>query len=431
MSKLLINGPSRIEGTVTPGGNKNAVLPMIAAAVLTDQEVILHNVPDILDVRNMLAVAETIGVTIKREKTADTVILKADTLSTTDIPPELCNRTRTSLLFAGPLTARFGHATLGIPGGDVIGRRRLDPHFYGLKKLGLDVETAPAAFCFARQGKLEGAEMFLDEASVTATEHIMTAAVLATGKTILRNAACEPHVFQLAELLNKMGAKITGAGTNIIEIEGVPSLHGAEITVESDYVEAASFLSLAAATGGRIEITGSISPHNYWMTRRIFEKFSCSFTVRPGLLSFAATGNLQIVPDFNNAIPCISDGPWPQFPSDMMSCIVAMATQATGTVLFFEKMFESRLFFVDKLNAMGASAIICDPHRVVIAGPARLHGIEMSSPDIRAGMAMVVAACSAYGRSSIANIDMVKRGYSDLTLKLQSLGVDCQEIAGN
>lgn len=430
MSRLLINGPSRISGSITPGGNKNAVLPMIAAALLTDEEVILHNAPDILDVRNMLLVANSLGVKYRRIDDS-TLIIRADNLTANHISREDSHLTRTSLLYAGPLTARTGGASLCFPGGDFIGRRRLDPHFYGLRKLGITMEMQDDCFVFCRNGSLSGAELFLDEASVTATEHILMTACLAKGQTTIRNAACEPHVAQLADLLNGMGAKISGAGTNIIIIEGVDSLHGAEITIESDYVEAGSYLALCAATGGHLEINGTISPHNYWMMRRIFERFNCQFTITPGHIDFTAPERLTIAPDFNNAIPVISDGPWPQFPSDMMSCFVSLATQASGTVLFFEKMFESRLYFVDKLIAMGANAIVCDPHRVVIAGPARLHGITMTSPDIRAGMAMVVAACCADGQSQIDNIDMVKRGYSDLTAKLQSLGIDCREIPGN
>ncbi len=427
MPDLLINGPARLRGELEPGGNKNAVLPMIAAALLTDDDVILHNAPDILDVRNMLAVSDSLGVTSHRSAPS-TLVIRADGLKQTVISRELSHLTRTSLLFAGPLAARTGEATLSFPGGDFIGRRRLDPHFYGLQKLGLELELSDDGFTFRRRGPLRGTELFLDEASVTATEHILMTACLAEGQTTIRNAACEPHVAQLADLLNTMGANIQGAGTNIIVVEGVPRLHGGEITIESDYVEVASYLALCAATGGSLEVNGNILPHTYWMTRRVFERFNGRFTVTPGHISFKSEAPLTVAQDFNHAIPVIADGPWPQFPSDMMSCFIALATQASGTVLFFEKMFESRLYFVDKLIAMGANAIVCDPHRVVISGPSRLHGVEMTSPDIRAGMAMVIAACCAHGQSRISRIDMVKRGYANLTAKLQALGLDCEEI---
>ena len=424
MTLLTIHGPARIGGTITPGGNKNAVLPAIAAAVLTPEDVHIHNVPDIVDVRNMLAIIRALGGSA--ELNSGTLHLNCAALSETRIPEKLCHSIRTSLLFAGPLTARFGHAELGYPGGDMIGRRRFDTHFYGLRKLGIEIEQQNGGFVF-RKGCFTPIELFLDEASVTATEHIMTTAAFMPGQTVILNAACEPHVQQLAELLTHMGATITGAGTNTIVINGKPALNGASLTIESDYVEVASYLALCAATGGSITIRGNIFPHNYWMTRRIFERFSCQFRLTPGEIQMSAPDHLHICPDLNNAIPIISDGPWPQFPSDMMSCMIAMATQSEGTVLFFEKMFESRLYFVDKLIGMGASAIVCDPHRVIISGPASLHGAELSSPDIRAGMAIVIAACCANGTSTIHNMDMVYRGYQRLPENLRSLGVNAKE----
>ncbi len=426
MTTLLINGPGRIHGTLTPGGNKNAALPTIAATVLTTDDVILHNVPDIVDVHNMLSIIRALGGLA--EFTMGTVRIICYGLSTSVIPPELCHTLRTSLLFAGPLTARFGHAELGYPGGDMIGRRRFDTHFYGLRKLGIEIEAKGSGFVF-RKSPFGSTELFLDEASVTATEHIMITAAAMPGRTTILNAACEPHVAQLADMLNAMGATITGAGTNSITVNGTPKLHGCTVALESDYVEVSSYLALCAATGGTLTITGNLSPHNYWMTRRVFERFNCQFRLEPGRITMAAPEKLRICPDINNSIPVISDGPWPQFPSDMMSCMIAMATQAEGTVLFFEKMFESRLYFVDKLVGMGASAIVCDPHRVVISGPARLHGAELTSPDIRAGMAIVIAACCANGTSVIHNIDMVYRGYQNLTEKLRSLGIHAVEEA--
>lgn len=407
-------------------GNKNAALPMIAAAVLSDEAVTLRNVPDIIDVRNMLAIVECLGGKVFRD--GDAVTIDPTGISCHEIPADLCKAVRTSLLFAGPMAAKYGSVLLRHqPGGDVIGRRRLDTHFYGLEKLGIRVDMGDTGCRFYRDGALSGCEMFFDEASVTATEHILMTAVLAEGVTVIRNAACEPHIANLAEMLNAMGARISGLETNILTVEGVKRLHGAEITVGGDHIEAASYLALCAATGGRIEITGSIEPHNYWMARRMFERLGIRFALQPDRIYLEQNEPLAVVPDMFNATPVISDGPWPQFPSDMMSCLIATATQAAGTVLFFEKMFESRIYFVDKLISMGANAVVCDPHRVVISGPAKLHGIEMSSPDIRAGMAMVVAAACAEGKSVIHNADMIYRGYESLPLKLGNLGMELRE----
>lgn len=427
MKSLCIAGGSRISGEIKVGGNKNAALPMIAAAMLSDDEVVLHNVPDIIDVHHMLEIARQLGATVWRD--GDRVGVRAATVSSGILPRELCRAIRTSLLFAGPLAVRFGRSELAPPGGDVIGRRRLDAHFYGLRSLGLAINMAPdGGYIFAREGKLAGAELFLDEASVTATEHIMMTAVLIPGETVIRNAACEPHVVQLGELLNRMGAKISGLETNLLRIQGVERLHGAEIEIAGDHVEAASYLALCAAAGGEIVVTGCINPHDYWMTRQVFERFSAPIIVQKDCLRLRMEQPPRVLADWGNAIPVVSDGPWPQFPSDMLSCLIVVATQATGTVLFFEKMFESRIYFADKLIAMGANIVVCDPHRAVVSGPAQLHGIEMSSPDIRAGMAMVVAACCANGESLIRNADMIYRGYADLPEKLRTLGVSAREI---
>ncbi|MBE6405933.1 MAG: UDP-N-acetylglucosamine 1-carboxyvinyltransferase [Lentisphaerae bacterium] len=427
MSSLLIEGPSKISGEVRVGGNKNAVLPMIAAAMLTDEPVILHNVPDILDVRNMLELARVLGAEIKRE--GKSVEICAKNIQLTKLPRNLCTAIRTSLLFAGPLAMRTGSAQLWPPGGDVIGKRRLDSHFYGLRKLGIMVEAEESPYTFVRVGSSEEEiDMFLDEASVTATEHILTAAALRKGKTIIRNAASEPHITQLAQLLSAMGAEISGIETNILSIIGKEKLHGAEFTIEGDHIEAASFLALCAAAKGTIDVTGIISPHHYWMTRRVFEKFGADLRLEPNHIHMDCRKGLQIEPDFGNAVPTISDGPWPQFPSDMMSCMIVAATQAKGTVLFFEKMFESRIYFVDRLNGMGANAIVCDPHRVVISGPAKLRGTELVSPDIRAGMAMVIAGCCAEGQTIVNRAEMVYRGYENLSEKLTNLGVNVKAI---
>jgi len=326
------------------------------------------------------------------------------------------------LLFAGPLLARAGEASLWPPGGDVIGRRRLDAHFYGLKKLGAKIDSESAPYKFKLKGGLKGADLFLDEASVTATEHIMTTACLAKGKTIIRNAAAEPHIRQLAEMLVKMGADISGLDTNTLVITGVDSLKGAEHIVEGDHIEAASFLALAAACGGSLTVKGHLPPRHFWMIRRVFERFGIDFKLKPDLIELPGKQRLKIRPDFGNAIPVISDGPWPQFPSDMMSCMIVAATQAKGTAMFFEKMFESRIYFVDRLIAMGANAIVCDPHRAVVSGPVKLRGTEMSSPDIRAGMAMCMAALCAKGVSTVHNADVIFRGYESFATKVESIG---------
>jgi UDP-N-acetylglucosamine 1-carboxyvinyltransferase len=315
---------------------------------------------------------------------------------------------------------RCGEVSFWPPGGDVIGRRRLDGHFYGLKGLGAEIDAEDLPFRMKKKKDFEGRDLFLDEASVTATEHIMTSAVLAKGQTIIRNAAAEPHVQSLAELLNKMGAKISGIGSNTLTIDGVDKLHGTEHTIDGDHIEAGSFLALAAATKGEIKINGT-TPRHYWMTRRVFERIGVTFELAQDHIFMPATQEMEIKPDFGNAIPVISDGPWPQFPSDMMSCMIVAATQAKGSALFFEKMFESRIYFVDRLISMGANAIVCDPHRAVITGPSKLRGVEMSSPDIRAGMAMLIAALSAKGESIINNADVISRGYENIVDKILSL----------
>lgn len=419
MSKLQVDGKQVLSGEIKVSGNKNAVLPMIAAAILTDEEIILKNVPDIIDVKVMLTLAEYLGIEVSF--TENTLRLKASGIRDFKLPQEFCTKIRTSILFAGPMIHRCGEVQIWPPGGDVIGRRRLDGHFYGLKKLGVDIISEEPPYHFKAKKNISGKDLFLDEASVTATEHIMMFAVLAKGRTIIRNAASEPHVRSLAELLIKMGAKISGLDSNTLTIDGVEKLHGAEHSIEGDHIEAASFLAMAAATGGEITIRGTL-PRHYWMTRRVFERLGIKIRLNPDNIYMSANQDLRIKPDLGNAIPVISDGPWPQFPSDMMSCMIVAATQAKGSVLFFEKMFESRIYFVDRLISMGANAIVCDPHRAVISGPANLRGIEMSSPDIRAGMALVIAALCAKGKSTINNADMIFRGYENLVEKISSLG---------
>jgi UDP-N-acetylglucosamine 1-carboxyvinyltransferase len=418
MKNFIVNGGKALTGEITVSGNKNAVLPMIAAAILTDETVILHNVPDIVDVRVMLEIAAKLGVELSFSN--NRLQIKATKIINSEIPRELCAKVRTSILFTGPLCVRCGKATLWPPGGDVIGRRRLDSHFYGLSSLGIELEVAGSSYKFRLKQKMLGRDLFLDE-SVTGTEQIIMAAVLAEGQTIIRNAASEPHVTDLAELLIAMGAKISGLGSNTLIIDGVDKLHGAEHTISGDHIEAGSFLALAAATGGGITING-ITPRHYWMTRRIFERFGIKFDMKHNRIVMPIGQRLKTELDFGGHTPVISDGPWPQFPSDMMSCMIVAATQAEGSVLFFEKMFESRIYFVDRLIGMGANIIVCDPHRVVVNGPVKLHASSMASPDIRAGMAMLIAALCADGISEISNADIIERGYDNLVEKIKTLG---------
>ncbi len=423
-SSITIDGGHPVSGSLKVSGSKNAVLPMIAAALLTDEEVVLHNVPDIVDVEVMLIIAQNLGVDVSFSE--NSLRIKAANITNTEIPHDLSSRIRTSLLFAAPLLVRCGQVSLWPPGGDVIGKRRLDGHFYGLGVLGAEINCDDLPFKMTAKKRFKGRDLFLDEASVTATEQVMIAAVAADGETIIRNAASEPHVTDLGELLIKMGANISGLGSNTLTIRGVEKLHGAEHTVVSDHIEAGSYIALAAATGGELEIKGIVSRH-FWMTRRIFERLGLHFEMEPDRIFIPGGQHMVIKKDFGNAVPVISDGPWPQYPSDMMSCTIVAATQAEGTVLFFEKMFESRIYFVDRLISMGANIIVCDPHRAVISGPAQLRGTTLSSPDIRAGMAMLIAALCANGRSHIMNTEMIARGYENIVAKLQSIGAVIEE----
>jgi UDP-N-acetylglucosamine 1-carboxyvinyltransferase len=417
MTEFIVDGGYPLSGEITVSGNKNAVLPMIAASLLTDEKFILHNTPDILDVRNMIEIAASLGV--ESSFINGTLTLKASKITKVEISEELCSRLRASILFAGPLLARTGSAKFANPGGDRIGRRRLDSHFYGFKCLGATFSEDLGTYTL-KANSLKGRELFFDEASVTATEDVLMAAVLANGRTIIRNAASEPHVKELSELLVKMGANISGIGSDTLTVDGVKKLAGVEWTLRGDHIEAGSFLTLAATLGCELKINGTI-PSSLWMTKRIFEKFNAKIEIRKDFVKIHGGQRLKINQDIGNAIPIISDGPWPQYPTDMMSCTIVMATQSRGTTLFFEKMFESRIFFVDRLIAMGANAIICDPHRVLISGPSQLHATELSSPDIRAGMAMLIAALCAKGRSTIRNADVIMRGYENIVHKLQSI----------
>jgi UDP-N-acetylglucosamine 1-carboxyvinyltransferase len=420
VSKFIVRGGKPLNGKITACGNKNAVLPMIAASLLTTEEVVLENVPDIRDVASMLQIASYLGADVKRDR--GRVTIHAASIEQNEVPWELCEKTRTSFLFVAPLLFRTGRTQLYPPGGDHIGRRRLDPHFYGLRLLGAEVDEEE--FEFDLTGTFIGKTIFFDQASVTATEHVMMAAAVAEGKTRMLNAASEPHVQDLAKMLNSMGAQIDGIGTNTLTIVGVAKLHGTRHRVVSDHIEAVSYLALAAATGGSITINDTVRSH-YWMAHRVFERLGVTFSNEKGRIVMEKGQVPRVKPEVGRAIPMIDDGPWPQFPSDMMSVMLVLATQSEGTVLFFEKMFESRLYFVDPLIQMGANIVVCDPHRVIVTGKTRLRGQTVRSPDIRAGMALVIAALCSHKRPCvIQNAEVVDRGYPELEKKLRSLGAD-------
>lgn len=424
MARLRIRGGNPVGGRFRPTGNKNAALPMLAACLLTDEPVVLHNVPLIQDVEVMLQLLAALGVDVRREDT--TVTLCAKGVASTELDPDLCRRVRASILLAGPLVGRHGAAAFVPPGGDVIGRRRLDTHFYGFTAMGCKVEAGE--WFRLRCDQLRGAELLLDEASVTATENILMAAVLAEGVTTIYHAACEPHVQDLCELLARMGARLDGQGTNRIRIEGVSTLHGAECAVGIDYVEVGSFLAATAATGGALTVEGQPDDLAMRILARSFQKMGVAWAFDGDVLQLPAEQTLVVQQDLAFSIPKIEDGIWPAFPSDLMSVAIVLATQCAGSLLFFEKMFESRMYFVDRLIEMGAQIVQCDPHRVLVQGPTALHATHMSSPDIRAGMALVIAALCARGESIIENVAMIDRGYERIDERLRLLGADIERL---
>lgn len=422
---LKIQGGKTISGVHAVPGNKNAVLPMIAASLLTAEPVTLTNVPAISDVSTMLDAARSFGTKVTRDVKAGMVTLVSPKLKTAKISAELASKIRTSFLFAGPLLARVGRASLPPPGGDAIGHRRLDTHFAGFKALGAKAVAGRKTLRF--KGELKGARILLDEASVMATENILMASVLAKGRTVIYNAACEPHIVDLANMLNLMGAKITGAGTNLISIEGVEALTGCTARVGCDYIEAGSYVAAAAVTGGEILLTG-IDPEPFAVMEGAFKRFGVTWTIdaKEKTLRYIPKKRLKMRYDLGDVIPSVSDGPWPAFPSDMMSVLIVLATQTRGTCLFFEKMFESRLYFVDSLRQMGAKIVQCDPHRVVVTGPSQLYAGSFTSPDIRAGIALVIAALAAKGVSTINNAKVIDRGYVAVEENLKALGANIE-----
>lgn len=421
MSKFVIQGGKTISGTHRVSGNKNAALPMIAASLLSAEPVTLRNVPDIADVTSMLEAAKSFGAKVTRDLKDGSVTLITPKVRTAKIDASLAAKIRTSILFAGPLLARVGRASIPPPGGDQIGHRRLDTHFAGFRSLGAKAVARRKTLRFS--GELKGANILLDEASVTATENILMASVTARGRTVIYNAACEPHIVDLAKMLNAMGAKVFGAGTNRIVVEGVESLHGCEATVGCDYIEAGSYIVAAAVTGGELVLT-NVDSEPFDVLAGAFARFGVTWTLnsRERTLTFVPKKRLKMKYDLGDAIPSVSDGTWPAFPSDLMSVLIVLATQTRGTCLFFEKMFESRLYFVDHLRQMGAKIVQCDPHRVVVTGPSQLYGGTVTSPDIRAGIALVIAALVAKGETTILGVETVDRGYVSVETELSRLG---------
>jgi UDP-N-acetylglucosamine 1-carboxyvinyltransferase len=419
-----VSGGRPLKGTVRPAGNKNAALPILAATLLADGPCRIDNVPRIRDVDTMMQLLERLGASVAWTD-ANTVEVDTTRAELRELDPELSGRVRASILLAGPMLARFGRVSLPPPGGDVIGRRRVDTHFLALEQLGAEITVGNRYRLEAK--KLVGRTIFLDEPSVTATENALMAAVTAAGPTVLRNAACEPHVQDLARFLEDCGARIGGIGTNVLTIDGVPSLRAAPCTLGPDHIEIGSFIGLAVVTNGSVTIEG-VRPEDLAATLFGFERLG----VRPRLdgakLIVDADQERRIRADLGGHVPKLEDGPWPAFPADMMSIAIVAATQCEGLLLVFEKMFESRLFFVDKLIGMGARIVLCDPHRAVIAGPSQLRGQVVESPDIRAGMAMLLAALAAQGDSVIHNIGQIERGYERIDERLRGLGAQIERV---
>jgi UDP-N-acetylglucosamine 1-carboxyvinyltransferase len=421
---FVIEGGKPLNGRIRAAGNKNAALPLLAATLLADEPVTLTNVPRIRDVETMIDLLQGLGAGADWIGTNE-VRVDPETLSSHEIDAGLGERIRASFLLAGPLLARLGRASVPPPGGDVIGRRRLDPHLHALEALGAGVEVGSRYEM--RADALRGQSIFLDEASVMATENTIMAAVLAPGETTLGNAACEPHVQDLCRLLVSLGAEIEGIGSNLLRIRGVERLHGGEWPICPEHIEVGSFIGLAAVTNSDLTIEG-VDPRDLTAILLNFGRLGIHVEVGPDWLRVPPNQELVIQNDLGDQIPKIEDGPWPAFPADLTSIAVAVATQAWGTLLVFEKMFENRLFFVDKLVSMGAKIIVCDPHRVVVTGPSRLFGQRLTSPDIRAGMAMLIAALCADGRSTIGNVGEIDRGYERIDERLRALGAEIERI---
>ena len=418
MDKFIIEGGLPLKGVVEPSGNKNAALPILAACLLTEEKIILNNLPNIQDVQTMRALLQSLGVTIVQIDPHKWEIQAKD-IQPSDLDPDLSSKIRASILLAGPMLARAGTLNLPPPGGDVIGRRRVDTHILALTALGAQIKYN--RFFSFTASSLAGADILLDEASVTATENVIMAAVLAKGSTTIRNAASEPHVQELCYFLKTLGANIENIGSNTLQIQGVPKLHGGEYEIGADYLEVASFIGAAIVTKGSIRIKKAGTKYLN-MIRLVYQRLGVNWQVDGDDIIVPPNQNLVIESDLGEAIPEISVMPWPAFPTDLMSIAIVIATQSTGTVLFHDWMYPSRMFFTDKLVGMGAQIVLCDPHRCIVQGPSQLFGEKMESPDIRAGMALLLAALSAKGRSTIRNVSQIERGYERIDEKLLKLG---------
>lgn len=426
MQQFIINGGTPLNGEITPGGNKNAATKMIPACLLTDQPVTLHNVPDIVDVRVLCGVLEHLGATVKWQDNK-TVRVHAHNITTTEVHPDMA-RTRAGIVLSGAMLARMGEVALPLPGGDVIGERRLDTLINGLIALGATVHHDGKYLRFAAPNGLKGANILLQEASVTATENTVLAAVMAQGSTVIRNAAAEPHVQDLCHMMTALGAQIDGIGSNQLTIQGVQALHGGEARVGTDFMEVGSFIGAAAVTGGEITIKNA-DPQHLDMIAFHFARLGVTWDVRGQDVFVPAAQSLTIRPDFGGRMPVLKAQMWPAFPPDLMSIALVVATQSAGVVLFHDWMYESRFFFTDKLARMGARITLCDPHRVLVQGPTPLRGgLTLASPDIRAGMAMLLAALVARGETRISNIQQIDRGYANVEGKLRALGATIERL---
>jgi UDP-N-acetylglucosamine 1-carboxyvinyltransferase len=424
MESFVIEGGRPLNGRIRAAGNKNGALPILAACMLTPEPVTLRNVPRIRDVETMIELVADLGADVDWASRNE-LRIHAGELRKTELDEELCSRIRASILLAGPLLARYGHADVPPPGGDVIGRRRVDVHMHAFAELGAEVHADRRYLIQAE--RLRGASIFLDEASVTGTENAVMAAVLAEGETVIGNAACEPHVQDLCRFLVSLGARIDGIGSNVLRVEGVRGLAGGEWRIGPEHIEVASLIGLAAVTGGEMTIE-DVAAEDIRPILPVFARLGVDVELGESTVTVPAGQELVIQDDLGGQIPKIEDGPWPAFPADLTSIAVTVATQARGTILIFEKMFESRLFFVDKLVSMGARIILCDPHRVVVTGPAKLYGERLTSPDIRAGMAMLIAAFCAEGRSTIGNVSEIDRGYERIDERLRQLGARIERV---
>jgi len=421
MEKFIIHGGIPLNGVLKPSGNKNAALPLLAACLLTPEKVTLHNVPKILDVQSMIKLLESLNV--KTEWLDDSSLqLDASDIRPADLDPNLCRRIRASILLAGPLSSRVGELYLPPPGGDVIGRRRVDTHILALSKLGIKTSYQDNKFHFIAK-ELVGSDILLDEASVTATENAIMACVLAKGESYLRNAASEPHIQELCHFLNQLGAKITNIGSNTLHVTGVASLNGGEFTIGPDYLEVISYIGAAVVTNGSIRIKDAGVKH-LDMIHLVMKRLGVTWETENDDIIVPKDQELKIEPDLGNAIPMISVMPWPSFPTDLMSIAIVVATQSRGSILFHDWMYPSRMYFTDKLVGMGAQIVLCDPHRCIVQGPTQLSGEQLESPDIRAGMALVLAALSAKGESIIRNVSQIDRGYQEVDQKFRKLGAD-------